>query len=207
MTGSTTSVSSWRSLYRHNSVSGRLSHRVSSFSVSVVTRNTVEGMWKILLWALNRVCDDWSYGNFLLAETSRSVVDVPSFFVAVVATLAGPWFNITNRYLGLKFTIKGKTHYGWARLTVGRGLALPATLTGYAYETIPDKAIVAGKTNGVADDFTHLDPGPNASTPGPIPETLQPASLGTLALGAQGLALRRRKESAGALISFQRRIP
>jgi hypothetical protein len=61
----------------------------------------------------------------------------------------GPWFNVTNRYLGLKFKIKGKTHYGWARLTVrGTFGSIVATLTGYAYETIPNKAIIAGATKG-----------------------------------------------------------
>jgi hypothetical protein len=30
---------------------------------------------------------------------------------------AGDWFNVSDRYLGLKFAIKGKIHYGWARLS------------------------------------------------------------------------------------------
>jgi len=57
----------------------------------------------------------------------------------------GPWYNVKNRYLGLKFKIRGKNHYGWARLSV---ISATATLTGYAYETIPNKAIIAGKTKG-----------------------------------------------------------
>jgi hypothetical protein len=61
----------------------------------------------------------------------------------------GPWKNVRNRYLGLKFLIKGKVHYGWARLNVTiAGRAVDATLTGYAYETIPNKAIIAGQTKG-----------------------------------------------------------
>src|SRR5579885_3075480 len=49
----------------------------------------------------------------------------------------GPWANVNNRYLGLKFTITGKTHFGWARLNVScSGPAVKATLTGYAYESI-----------------------------------------------------------------------
>ena len=61
----------------------------------------------------------------------------------------GPWNNVKNRYLGLKFQIKGKIHYGWARLNVtGSGLGtIVATMTGYAYETIPNKAIVAAGKN------------------------------------------------------------
>ncbi len=57
----------------------------------------------------------------------------------------GPWLNVKNRYLGLKFIIKGKDHFGWARLTTTGRIAL---LTGYAYETIPNKPIIAGKTKG-----------------------------------------------------------
>ena len=32
--------------------------------------------------------------------------------------LLGPWRNVKDRYLGMKFKIHGATHYGWARLTV-----------------------------------------------------------------------------------------
>ena len=63
----------------------------------------------------------------------------------------GPWVHVTNRYLLLKFTINGKFHYGWARLNVRvpyREFELAVTLTGYAYETIPGKGIVADKTKG-----------------------------------------------------------
>jgi hypothetical protein len=79
----------------------------------------------------------------------------------------GPWENggkgVKNRYLGLRFQIKGKTHYGWARLNFPSPQL--ARLTGYAYETIPNKPIIAGKTKG-ADDSVE-----------------QPATLGRLALG------------------------
>jgi hypothetical protein len=62
----------------------------------------------------------------------------------------GPWNGAaTNQYLGFKFRIKGKIHYGWARINV---VAPPPntqiTLTGYAYETIAGKPIIAGKTHG-----------------------------------------------------------
>jgi hypothetical protein len=50
-------------------------------------------------------------------------------------------------YLGLKFVIKGRMHFGWARVKVDT-LDKPysAILTGYAYETIPNRPIVAGNT-------------------------------------------------------------
>jgi hypothetical protein len=70
----------------------------------------------------------------------------------------GPWVGkgqgVRNRYLGLKFVIHGKMHYGWARLTVTLGHQrqyddVSGTLTGYAYETIPNKPIITGKTKGL----------------------------------------------------------
>jgi hypothetical protein len=45
---------------------------------------------------------------------------------------------------------RGKTHFGWARLNVSCVYlhAMNATLTGYAYEAIPNKSIVTGETKG-----------------------------------------------------------
>ena len=94
----------------------------------------------------------------------------------------GPWFNggkgVKNRYLGLKFKIEGRFHYGWARMTVTRGLFSTATLTGYAYETIPGIGIVAGQTKG--PDVTKLDP----------------ANLGRLAAGASATPAWRIKHTS-----------
>ena len=90
----------------------------------------------------------------------------------------GPWMNggrgVKNRYLGLKFKIKGRFHFGWARMTVTttRYYHFTATLTGYAYETIPGKAIIAGKTKG------------------PDVIAAEPGSLGALAAGAARLQSR-----------------
>ena len=75
--------------------------------------------------------------------------------------------GVKNRYLGLRFVVNGKVHYGWARVTMEfmDGRYAVATLTGYAYETIPGKPIIAGATKG--------------------PEE-QAGSLGALAAGALG---------------------
>lgn len=102
----------------------------------------------------------------------------------------GPWINVKNRYLGLKFHIHGKAHYGWARLSVRvqagqRPVVVTATLTGYAYQTIPKRRLRAGQTEGGAD-------APAVSVVDPALGTQQSASLGALALGASGVALWRR---------------
>jgi hypothetical protein len=72
-------------------------------------------------------------------------------------------------YLGLKFVIKRKYHFGWARVTVTRSRAFYyATLTGYAYETIPGKSIKAGQTKG-PDDSSIEEPNASLMVPASQP--------------------------------------
>jgi hypothetical protein len=105
----------------------------------------------------------------------------------------GPWLNrgkgVKHRYLGLKFKINGRLHFGWARITVATNSDMwTATLTGYAYETIPGKGISAGQTQG-RDDGSIGEPEATLTAP-----TREPATLGALAMGAPGLSIWRRKE-------------
>jgi hypothetical protein len=94
----------------------------------------------------------------------------------------GPWVNVKRRYLGLKFSIREKIHYGWARLNVTNGHGgFSGTITGYAYETTANKPIITGMTKGPDDD---------ASFAAPTPE---PVTLGLLALGSPGLSIWLRK--------------
>jgi hypothetical protein len=97
-------------------------------------------------------------------------------------TNRGPWSDVNDRYLGLEFTIQGQIHFGWARLNVRhKGCKIIAVLTGYAYETIPRRAITTGKISG--PDTVGSEKEPNAM-------------LGALALGSAGLvAWRRSAES------------
>ncbi len=112
---------------------------------------------------------------------------VTYFTSARHAGFHGPWVNggkgVTDRYLGLKFVINGKVHYGWARLNVKVRdkyiVSMTATLTGYAYETVPNRAIIAGKTKGVQ-------------------VVAENATLGHLAMGASALTGWRGKTPAAA---------
>jgi hypothetical protein len=111
----------------------------------------------------------------------------------------GQWMNggkgVKNRYLGIRFNIKGKVHYGWARLTVTGTKDFEGTLTGYAYETIPNKAIIAGKTKWPDEiDNTVGEPSP-AVFAAPTPAS---ATLGLLAMGSSGLSVWRREDSVDA---------
>jgi hypothetical protein len=95
--------------------------------------------------------------------------------------------NPTNRYVGVRFFISGQMHYGWVRLTVNTSKqhVMSATITGYAYETVPNKAILAG---------TAAKTTAGAKVPGKI-QNQDGASLGMLALGAESLPLWRREET------------
>jgi hypothetical protein len=108
---------------------------------------------------------------------------------ALTYVSGGPWKNVTNRFLGLKFLINGEVHYGWARLTVltdSHRESVKATITGYAYETVANQPILTGQISGTAA---------NASPTLPA-ENLRPAvPLALLALGSPGLAVWRREET------------
>jgi len=75
-----------------------------------------------------------------------------------------PWIRATHAYLGLKFEIEGKIHFGWARVKTD-----PVYITGYAYETVANKPIVTGQRKG-----------PDTIT---VQPTSTPATLGSLARG------------------------
>ncbi len=97
----------------------------------------------------------------------------------------GKWINAKNKYLGLKFVIRGQTHFGWTRLSVRRsGCAITTVLTGYAYETVAKKSIPTGKTSGPVEAADLISPS-NA----PVPP-----ALGLLAQGADGLAIWRKEQ-------------
>jgi hypothetical protein len=107
--------------------------------------------------------------------------------------IGGSWVNVNDRYMGLKFTINGETHYGWARLNVHSSppFNIVATLTGYAYETTPNKALIAGKTSRPEENGLE-------SYASPMTRSKKSVSLGSLARGASGLALWRREEDTRA---------
>src|SRR5215472_4240980 len=85
-------------------------------------------------------------------------------------------------YLGMVFNLSGQKHYGWARLNSTCFLGsdrVNAMLIGYAYNTIPGQAILAGQTT--ADSVA----------------TSEPGTLGLLALGSLGLGFWRRRKAVG----------
>jgi hypothetical protein len=119
--------------------------------------------------------------KFLLEESTGSAYSTVRF-----CPWAGPQSH--KAYLGVRFKVSGLTHYGWIRMDVGGFGAI--TVTGYAYETVPNKPISTGNESG-AMKTSSLTPADQ------LPFAPQPASLGMLARGAGALTLWRREESAG----------
>lgn len=123
--------------------------------------------------------------------------------------------NFTNKvnYVGFKFSVEGQTHFGWARMFVtlgpggyGNTTATTIHLPAYGFETAPNKAITVNencKDNGQpVGQATPLDnsgalsstqelTGADPSVAGTTAKTLPAITLGALALGYQGLLLRR----------------
>lgn len=108
----------------------------------------------------------------------------------------GPWVHAQDEYLGLKFVINAEVHFGWARLNVNCDYphAIQAMLTGYAYETVANKPIIAGETSG-PDVASAVDP-EEMFIPFDRTARLRSATLGVLARGADALAIWRRDEEA-----------
>jgi hypothetical protein len=122
---------------------------------------------------------------FIFQEVNMAYASLTAF----TYVSGGPWKNVTNRYLGLKFLINGEVHFGWARLTVttdSHRQAVHATITGYAYETIANQPILTGQISGTAADASPTLPTENQRPAVP---------LALLALGSPGLAAWRREET------------
>jgi hypothetical protein len=98
--------------------------------------------------------------------------------------------------VGFKFKIGNLFHYGWARVSFTTlAHSYQATISGYAYETIPGKAILAGHTGGSASgsaESAELLPSGYLQEKAPAQET----SLGLLAAGSSGLSIWRREENS-----------
>jgi hypothetical protein len=110
---------------------------------------------------------------------------------------SGQWKQVTHGFLGLKFIIQGEIHYGWARLNITVADAgIYGAVTGFAYETVPNKPIITGKEQGpIAQGKKQSKTSP--TDPGFFETSGSgPASLGALARGSLGLYVWRKREAA-----------
>lgn len=89
----------------------------------------------------------------------------------------GNFLDTNNRFLGIRFLINGEIHYGWVGFRVARFYR--AVVSGWAYETEPNKTIIAGN-RGKDEDSADL-------------KATQPTALELLALGHTAIAERQRR--------------
>jgi hypothetical protein len=156
-----------------------------------------------LLW------DFWIFGTYFLSPLSfgarignsgkfarKGSLENVSLSGAYYVT--GGWIDYTfePRYLGARFEIKGEVHYGWVRIRTKVQAAkknILVLITGYAYETQPNRGIRAGDTGQGGRDSE-----PSEEMISPLaPEAKEPATLGALALGAAGISRWRAEEPPG----------
>ncbi len=135
--------------------------------LAIGPRSNTNAIWRTSAWEAARL----PYGAVIKSNNHLQPGRAGMFSWDRTSTTfsSGPWAGGTSGYLGLRFFIRGRVHYGWARVTTYADAWKTnkyATLDGYAYETIPNKPIIAGKTKG----------------PDVIP--VAPATLGHLARGA-----------------------
>jgi hypothetical protein len=97
--------------------------------------------------------------------------------LGVLATGRGYWGgfdNLQNRFVGVKLVVNGEVHFGWIGFRrVDAKKTVQVTLAGWAYETAPDTAILAGDT-GLTGGY-------------------QPTSLEILSAGHSGIEQRRKR--------------
>jgi hypothetical protein len=121
------------------------------------------------------------------------VIGTGNRYRSVVGAWANGFKGLSDRFLGLVFTINGETHFGWARLSVPPYYLffdVGTTLTGYAYETVPNKPITTGSSQGMAALPSCASPLQQQQTP----VQTQARTLGALALGFTGMNVWRRDE-------------
>ena len=110
------------------------------------------------------------FGNYAILALGFKAYGTPG-------TYTGPWWNVSNRFLGLDVTIDGQTYFGWAELSIPVSHHTPSLdIEGYAYNNVAGQPIEAGQTT---------------STP-------EPGTLGLLALGSLGLGFWRRRKAVGS---------
>lgn len=90
----------------------------------------------------------------------------------------GLWNNLSDYYLGLRLLKSGQTYYGWVRLRVDVTVGyVSVIIRDYAYNSIPNQAILAGQTTATGINENSLASSINLF-PNPVSNHL------TIALGS-----------------------
>jgi len=127
-------------------------------------------------------------------------------WVCLPANMNGAWVGGASldspMFLGLQFDIAGTTFYGWARLSIpANGTSF--TLKDYAYNSVPDEAILAGDMGSITTGITssalrgvQVSPNPFTSTLGILLPTGTTGSVSYRVLPLLGQAVITRTVAA-----------
>jgi hypothetical protein len=152
----------------------------------------IEGQKRVTAAALSAGVTVGPGANF--QSSPNGLYQAAVFLGTSGVTGSGSWLTVETAYLGLKFVVNGEVHYGWARVKfVAPGDYGSASIYGYAYETIPDQAIVTGQTSGTAGSKRQSGE-TSAPRSGIVNSGAQ--SLGLLGLGAAGTKIWRNQPIA-----------
>lgn len=77
----------------------------------------------------------WGASGYLAGKTFESYYNITEEY--------GDFLG-TERYLGVRFTVQGNTHYGWVRISAGAD-GKSAIIKDYAYHKIPNTPIKSGQ--------------------------------------------------------------
>ncbi|MCH7534752.1 MAG: T9SS type A sorting domain-containing protein [Bacteroidetes bacterium] len=115
-------------------------------------------------------------------------------------------FNGKTGYVGVKFKIDGKDHFGWIQLSVGN-IYESVTIHDFAYETCPDVSITAGQTFGTCDPVSIEDLEPTQHTITSHNKTITITGRGTTTVfNLQGQRVHQSRLTGKTSISLEKGI-
>lgn len=80
-------------------------------------------------------------------QTLEKIQITCSRTAGIISHYSGHWDNTSEqRYMGLKLIKGANTYYGWVGLSSSTYSNLPAIVTDYAFNSIPNQPILAGQT-------------------------------------------------------------
>jgi hypothetical protein len=92
-----------------------------------------------------------------------------------ISSSGGPFKDVSNKYLGVKFKVNGKFHFGWIRVSITTHPgSVSGTITGYAFNSIANVPIFAGQLHPAGSGQAAI-------------QNVPAGSLGMLAAGAQAI--------------------
>lgn len=116
----------------------------SSVMVQNGEEEVVNALWSVPLDISTEIKDVPAEGRAWTSHLMKAFVMSISE-TGSVKEYNGLWIDKKSKYLGIKFKIAGKFHYGWVKLSHTK-LTDEVIFEDYAYSKVPEQGIIAGKT-------------------------------------------------------------